>query len=417
MKHIYIIDEYISSKQNGVGTYVRHFAQMFDATDTQVNIISFNAEVKELCISADNGIYRYDIPFCAQGDFLNTGELEFSLLSLYIEDKYNNIFFVNHSPCVDLLRAIRSNFPKSKMVFTIHDQGWTTPLLGNSKCLEELKRNRLVKIEGLNHRVASFVVKYCNEEKKMYNIADAIICLSRSTYQLLHDFYGIDYHKLYFIPNCLPKEAINIPFIEKDEARKILHLNDSEKVLLYVGRTSKAKGIIELLRVFERIYYKIKNVRLVIVGEVHSLEEFTKLTPTSCSQITYTGLISSERLALWYASADIGIIPSYTEQCSYAALEMMHTPGVVVTTDGWGLDEVFNDKNAIIAPIQRKSNEIETKQFEESLYSALIKALSLEEADLEALKLQCRTLLENRYNFDNVSLKYKKLLNDITSAI
>ena len=95
MKHIYIIDEYISSKQNGIGTYVRHFAQMFDATDTQVNIISFNAEVKELCISAGNGIYRYDIPFCAQGDFLNTGELEFSLLSLYIEDKYNNIFFVN----------------------------------------------------------------------------------------------------------------------------------------------------------------------------------------------------------------------------------------------------------------------------------------------------------------------------------
>ena len=416
MKQIFLIDEHISSQQNGVGTYVRHFAQMFDATDTQVNIISFNAEVKELCISADNGIYRYDIPFCAQGDFLNIGELEFSLLSLYIEDNYNNIFFVNHSPCVDLLRAIRSNFPKSKMVFTIHDQGWTTPLLGNSKCLEELKRNRLVKIEGLNHRVASFVVKYCNEEKKMYNIADAIICLSRSTYQLLHDFYGIDYHKLYFIPNCLPK-AINIPFIEKDEARKILHLNDSEKVLLYVGRTSKAKGIIELLRVFERICYKIKNVRLVIVGEVHSLEEFTKLTPTSCSQITYTGLISSERLALWYASADIGIIPSYTEQCSYAALEMMHTPGVVVTTDGWGLDEVFNDKNAIIAPIQRKSNEIETKQLEENLYSALIKALTLEEPDLDALKIQCRTLLENRHNFDNVSLKYKKLLNDITSAI
>ena len=416
MKHIYIIDEYISSKQNGVGTYVRHFAQMFDATDTQVNIISFNAEVKELCISADNGIYRYDIPFCAQGDFLNIGELEFSLLSLYIEDKYNNIFFVNHSPCVGLLKAIRANFPKSKIVFTIHDQGWTIPLLGNSKSLEELKRNRHVKIEGLNHRVASFVVKYCNEEKKMYNIVDAIICLSRSTYQLLHDFYGIDYHKLYFIPNCLPK-AINIPFIEKDEARKILHLNDSEKVLLYVGRTSKAKGIIELLRVFERICYKIKNVRLVIVGEVHSLEEFTKLTPTSCSQITYTGLISSERLALWYASADIGIIPSYTEQCSYAALEMMHTPGVVVTTDGWGLDEVFNDKNAIIAPIQRKSNEIETKQLEENLYSALIKALTLEEPDLDALKIQCRTLLENRYNFDNVSLKYKKLLNDITSAI
>lgn len=416
MKHIYIIDECISSKQNGVGTYVRHFAQMFDATDTQVNIISFNAEVKELCISVENGIYHYDIPYCAQGDFLNAGELEFPLLSLYIEDKYTNVFFVNHSPCVDLLRAIRSNFPKSKMVFTIHDQGWTIPLLGNSKCLEKLKRNRLVKIEGLNHHVANFVVKYCNEEKKMYNIVDAIICLSRSTYQLLHDFYGIDYHKLYFIPNCLPK-AINIPFVEKDEARKLLHLNGFEKILLYVGRTSKAKGIIELLRAFERICYKTKNVHLVIAGEVHSLEEFTKLTPTSSSQITYTGLISSEQLALWYASADICVMPSYTEQCSYTALEMMHAPGCVIATDGWGLNEMFHNENAIIASIQRESNEIETKQFEENLYSALIKALTLDEPDLDALKIQCRTLLENRYNYDNVSLKYMKLLNDITSAI
>lgn len=416
MKQIYLIDEHISSKQNGVGTYVRHFAQTFDATDAQINIISFNAEVKELCISVENGICRYDIPYCSQGDFLNAGGLDFPLLSLYIEDKKANVFFVNHSPCVGLLKAIRANFPKSKIVFTIHDQGWTVPLLGNSKCLKELKKNRFVKIEGLNHSVAKFIGKYCNEEKKMYNIVDAVICLSRSTYHLLHDFYGIAYHKLYFIPNCLPQSA-NISFVEKNEARKILHLNDSEKVLLYVGRTSKAKGIIELLRVFERICYKIKNVRLVIVGEVHSLEEFTKLTPTSCSQITYTGLISSEQLALWYASADIGVIASYTEQCSYTALEMLHTPGVVVTTDGWGLDEVFNDKNAIIAPIQSKSNEIESKQFEENLYSALIKALTLEKAELYELKNQCKELLENRYNLERMSLEYKKLINDITSAI
>ena len=416
MKQIYLIDEHISSKQNGVGTYVRHFAQMFDATDTQVNILSFNAEVKELCISVENGIYRYDIPFCSQGDFLNAGELEFSLLSLYIEDKYKNIFFVNHSPCVGLLKAIRANFPKSKMVFTIHDQGWTIPLLGNSKCLGELKRNRFVKIEGLNRSVVNFIRKYCNEEKIMYNIADAIICLSHSTYQLLHDFYGIAYHKLYFIPNCLPKTN-NIPFIEKEKARKILHLNGSETILLYVGRTSKAKGIVELLRVFERICYKTKNVHLVIAGEVHSLEEFTKLTPTSTSQITYTGLISSEQLALWYASADIGVIPSYTEQCSYTALEMMHALGCVIATDGWGLDEVFNDKNAIIAHIQRKSNEIEAKQFEENLYSALIKALTLEKTELDELKNQCRALLENRYNLNKMSLEYKKLINDITSTI
>lgn len=71
MKHIYLIDEHISSKQNGVGTYVRHFAQLFDATDSQINILSFNAEVKDLSISVINGICRYDIPYCAQTRWRN----------------------------------------------------------------------------------------------------------------------------------------------------------------------------------------------------------------------------------------------------------------------------------------------------------------------------------------------------------
>lgn len=414
MKHIYLIDEHISSKQNGVGTYVRHFAQLFDATDSQINILSFNAEVKDLSISVINGICRYDIPYCAQGNFLLTGKLVFPLLSLYIEDKKDNVFFVSHSPCTEFLRAIRINFPMSKIVFIIHDQGWTTPLLGNSECLKELKDSKPIK--GLNRYSANFVRKYCNEEKKMYRIADAIICLSHSTYSLLHDFYEVPYNKIYFIPNCSPN-VINRTSIEKRKARNILHLDNKEKILLFVGRTTKAKGIIELLKAFEHLCGTHDNVRLVIVGEVHSFAAFSQLTPTCSSRIIYTGLISSEQLALWYASADIGILPSYTEQCSYAALEMMSSPGIVVTTNGWGLNEMFHNENAIIAPIQRKSNEIETKQLEENLYSALIKALTLEEPDLDALKIQCRTLLKNRYNFDNVSLKYKKLLNNITSAI
>lgn len=160
MKHIYLIDEHISSKQNGVGTYVRYFAQLFDATDSQINILSFNAEVKDLSISVINGICRYDIPYCAQGNFLLAGKLVFPLLSLYIEDKKDNVFFVSHSPCTEFLRAIRINFPMSKIVFVIHDQGWTTPLLGNSECLKELKDSKPIK--GLNRYSANFVRKYCN---------------------------------------------------------------------------------------------------------------------------------------------------------------------------------------------------------------------------------------------------------------
>lgn len=414
MKQIYLIDEHMSSKQNGVGTYVRHFVQMFDDADCQVNILSFNAEVKELCISVKDGVCRYDIPYCAQGNFMKAGELICPLLSLYIEDKKDNVFFVNHSPCSHFLKAIRTSFPKSKIVFTIHDQGWTSPLLGNSGSLKRILGHH--KVYAIDNDTARYVRDFCKEEHKMYKVADAIICLSHSTLQLLHEVYGVPANKLYYIPNCFINK-FNELTPSKSEAREKLNIGEHEKILLFVGRPEKAKGIFELLGAFERMCNTIKDVRLVIVGEIHSLEEFTKLTPTSSSRITYTGLISPEQLVLWYASADIGVLPSYTEQCSYAALEMMHSPGIVITTDGWGLDDVFTKENAIIAHIQKESSDIKVTQFEENLYSALVKAISLEKVDLDELRIQCRTLLDNRYNIGRVSLEYKKLINDITSAI
>lgn len=347
MKQIYLIDEYLSSKQNGVGTYVRHFAKIFVGADCEVNILSFNAEVKELCISVQDGIYKYSIPYCAQGNFMKAGELICPLLSLYIEDKKDNVFFVNHSPCSDFLKAIRANFPKSKIVFTIHDQGWTSPFLGNSESLRKVLAHH--KVNNIDNNTVRYVMDFCKEEKKMYKIADAVICLSHSTYQLLHEVYGASTNKLYYIPNCFIKNTNGLA-LSKKEARAKLYISEKEKILLFVGRPTKAKGIFELLKAFEQICVTFKDIRLVVAGEVHSLGDYTKLTPSSSSHITYTGLLSSDQLNIWYAAADIGILPSYTEQCSYTALEMLNNIGVVVSTDGWGLNEIFHDaQNAIVA--------------------------------------------------------------------
>lgn len=409
MKQIFLIDEHISSQQNGVGTYVRHFAQMFDSADCQVSILSFNAEVKDLCISVKDGIRRYDIPYCAQGNFMKVGELVCSLLSVYIEDKKGNVFFVNHSPCSDFLKAIRTNFPKSKIVFTIHDQGWTAPLLGNSDSLRKVLDNH--KVKNIDYSTIRYIRDFCKEERKMYKIADAIVCLSHSTYQLLHEVYGVSTNKLYYIPNCFidkPKE-LNV---SKSKARTILQISEKEKILLFVGRPTKAKGIFELLKAFEQICATFKDIRLVVAGEVHSLGDFTKLTPTSSPHITYTGLLNPEQLNLWYAAADIGILPSYTEQCSYTALEMLHNIGIVVSTDGWGLDEIFhNSQNAIIAQISTINDA-----FTQGLVKAIETALALDSESVRGLQINSKMTCGMFSDYKRHAHKYKQLVNCITNG-
>lgn len=409
MKQIYLIDEHLSSKQNGVGTYVRHFARMFDGADYNVNILSFNAEVKELCISVQDGVYKYSIPYCAQGNFMKAGELICPLLSLYIEDKKDNVFFVNHSPCSDFMKAIRANFPKSKIVFTIHDQGWTSPLLGNSENLRKVLAHR--KFYNIDNDTVRYVRNFCKEEKKMYQIADAVICLSHSTYQLLHEVYGASTNKLYYIPNCFIKNSNGLA-LSKKEARAKLYISEKEKILLFVGRPTKAKGIFELLKAFEQICATFKDIRLVVAGEVHSLGDFTKLTPTSSSHITYTGLLNPEQLNLWYAAADIGILPSYTEQCSYTALEMLHNIGIVVSTDGWGLDEIFhNSQNAIVVQISTINDA-----FTQGLVKAIETALELDSESVRGLQINSKMTCGMFSDYKRHAHKYKQLVNCITNG-
>ncbi|WP_443962298.1 glycosyltransferase family 4 protein [Prevotellamassilia timonensis] len=409
MKQIYLIDEHLSSKQNGVGTYVRHFARMFDGADYNVNILSFNAEVKELCISVQDGVYKYSIPYCAQGNFMKAGELICPLLSLYIEDKKDNVFFVNHSPCSDFMKAIRANFPKSKIVFTIHDQGWTSPLLGNSENLRKVLAHR--KVNNIDNDTVRYVRNFCKEEKKMYQIADAVICLSHSTYQLLHEVYGASTNKLYYIPNCFIKNSNGLA-LSKKEARAKLYISEKEKILLFVGRPTKAKGIFELLKTFEQICATFKDIRLVVAGEVHSLGDFTKLTPTSSSHITYTGLLNPEQLNLWYAAADIGVLPSYTEQCSYTALEMLYNIGIVVSTDGWGLNEIFhNSQNAIVAQTTTINDA-----FTQELVKAIEIALTLDCESVRELQIKSKMTCDRFSDLKIHAHKYKQLVNRITNG-
>lgn len=51
-KRVFIVDEHLSSKQNGVGTYMRCLLDCMQGLDVETNFISFNSEEKECNYSA-----------------------------------------------------------------------------------------------------------------------------------------------------------------------------------------------------------------------------------------------------------------------------------------------------------------------------------------------------------------------------
>ena len=91
MKHIYIIDEHQSSKQNGVGTYIQQLLNCFEGSEHDVNLLSFNSDEKEFKVERSSFYTEYHFPICGNHGFLQNGALSISILRLYLSDNKDNI--------------------------------------------------------------------------------------------------------------------------------------------------------------------------------------------------------------------------------------------------------------------------------------------------------------------------------------
>jgi glycosyltransferase involved in cell wall biosynthesis len=313
MKNIYIID-YASSKTNGIGSYIRELTYCLLELGTNVCLIVLNYETDRFSITYENKVKKILFP-PIKGSYFNKYMTFIFFLRLYINDSSNNFFLINHGPCEFLLKSLKESFPKSKTIFVIHDMGWTFEFLGDIKKLNEMIRT--MDSKETNNKYKNLIDHFC-EEQRMYKIVDKIIVLAKETEDLLKERYVVDEQKLFYIPNGLRDSYTQLDN-EKDKMilKQKLYLNKNEKIILYTGRNVQVKGSYQLLNCFEKVLQQYPDCRLVIVGSLFEPHEILKHSSNIAAKITYTGQITSEKVREWYRVADIGILPSYLEQCSY----------------------------------------------------------------------------------------------------
>ena len=408
MKHIYIVDEHQSSKQNGVGTYIQQLLKCFEESGHDVNLLSFNSDEQEFRVERHSSFTEFHFPVCGNRGFLRGGALSISLFRLYLPDNEDNIFIINHFPCDKFIAVLKHHFPKSRIIFVIHDQGWCAPLLGDTELFKKILSSKHVpknkRQQWLQIRNITF------SEKKAYHLVDDIISLSLTTYELLLNTYHIPEEKIHLIPNGLQSPITRLTDEERCAVRRRLGIGDDEIVLLYTGRTSRSKGIIPLLRAFDRLWIEHPRLRLVIAGQVFTFNDFAQQTPYSAAHVTYTGLLSKEQLADWYQLADIGILPSYTEQSSYTGIEMLAYGKLIVTTDGHNITDLFSEEEAIVAPIGEHRTE-DSSVFSEALAKAIQKALNLTEEERQSKQRHALNRYNQKYSFKHWKSTYSRLIN------
>jgi glycogen synthase len=127
---------------------------------------------------------------------------------------------------------------------------------------------------------------------------------------------------------------------ERQEHRAKLALPD-EKIVMYVGRFVREKGIHVLLNAAHVILAQEPKTKFVIVGGGHRerLERFVHWAGLG-DKVIFTGFMANRSLHQLYRAADVAVFPSLYEPFGIVALEAMAAGVPVVTSDAGGLKEV-----------------------------------------------------------------------------
>jgi len=407
MKNIYILDEYQSSNQNGIGTFLRELVKCFKGHT--ICLVEFNSNEKTFTIKTDNDIREIHFPPFKRNGFTDNYKIIEKLFRLYIPDSSDNLFMVNHTPCENLLKAIKTAFPLSKATFTIHDLGWSSRLLGDFEELKEIIAKETHKKIKDRYQL---VINHFHEEQRMFEISDKVVCLSDDTCLLLQEVHLVDKNKTALIPNGLTDTRVSISPAKKRALRIKMGIRPDEKILLYAGRTTFLKGAPCLLSAFTKVAKKYPDCRLVITGPIYEPAPLLKLSKQAASKVSYTGLISKEELTCWYQIADIGIAPAFWEQCSYSGIEMMMHGLPVAASDGFAVRNMFQD--GINARVAKIGNRKKIKEYEMNLANAILDLLFSEEL-CKQLSKGARQVYESCYTQEKMQENYNELLETLFS--
>lgn len=196
---------------------------------------------------------------------------------------------------------------------------------------------------GRHGGIFSETSKYIHEQEYWLNYeAWRVIVCSEFMKGECQRLYNCPVDKIDVIYNGVEPEKFEFDWSEKErlEHRAKLALPD-EKIVMYVGRFVREKGIQVLLNAASVILAQEPNTKFLIVGGGNR-ERFEKFVEWYGLQdkVLFTGFMANRSLHQLYRCADVAVFPSLYEPFGIVALEAMAAGAHVVASDAGGLKEV-----------------------------------------------------------------------------
>jgi len=129
------------------------------------------------------------------------------------------------------------------------------------------------------------------------------------------------------------------------QAKIKIGFKPNNRIILFVGRLLRDKGIYELIAAFAAISQKFPEAALAIVGTGAEKEPLVALADQKGLQekITFAGPVPHKELVWWYAASEIVTLLSYHEGVPNVIKEAMSCSRPVVATRTVGIPELVVD--------------------------------------------------------------------------
>jgi len=198
-------------------------------------------------------------------------------------------------------------------------------------------------------------IKHLILGKLIFPNSTGFLCAGTAN-RLLYEHYGVPTEKLFPFAYSWGYESL----IEKAgrlrtkkiEFRKKIGLPEDALVLLYCGRLSQEKGVIDLLEAFQRVQHPKKA--LVLVGDGQMRESMEKLIETNDIDSVYLmGFKNRSEIGRFYALADFFVLPSHQETWGIVVNEALSFSLPVIASDqvGAAVDLVSHNENGYLFPV------------------------------------------------------------------
>jgi len=313
----------------GMNIYIREVAERLVGEGIDVDVFTRMHDRRE---EIEESLINFNMVYVKAGEESLDKLGIFSHLDTFVNevDKYSKENNKNYD-------LIYSHYWLSGVVALKLKKLWLKPVVTSFHTIQEIKQ------EAFPFNIDNPVRE--REERSVSKGSDAIVVWSDHEEKFIQEKFKINSRNIEVIPPGVDVDIFKPE--DKSESRKIINISQDEKVILYVGRLERLKGLDTLLEAISLL--EQRDINLLVVGGLYNLEELSRLKKICRNldldqNVHFIGSINRKELKYYYNSSDLCVLPSYYESFGLSALEASACGIPVIASKRGGLSSIVLDK-------------------------------------------------------------------------